>query len=552
MNDTENKKEIKIISFEEMMDNLYPEKGGDNYSIHGVFKYDPELGDFIDNTLIPSIYNRYVIGQQGYISTDKSKLYYPHGKDNKFPLFLLDLQSKSHTLEAALDVTAKSARGKGLTVVCKNEKVRQTLVSWLKRVGVDAKCERKFFQNLAATRGVYVELGFSSRVEEEGVKADLQSINPVNFVKYRVGVENEQGETDFYWYHPNFYSQRVDSRRLRGVKAYTNAKDVLSRYLESTVVKSDKETPFYEDEQKPFNIGKFVYHVADVTLKSEHYPLPSYSTESTINAIMTEAAISMLDMSSIENGLTTAYFVTVPLIKPREDNDEAMQQYEDTKKEYLNYIKDTFQGAENAENFVVLFADPRRSHEPIHIAEVPHNNTSDVLQGKASRKDKTILTAFRITHPALIGNPPESGKGFNNQSGIIGEADDQFYTDFVWDLRLLAEEFFNDIVLEIFREVHAIYDEEVKIEFPRKRRYNTMPSDRMLLAVVPTSKIWELYGLGEYTEEARKLLIRDLIDRQIAKAPAVPLGNDSGSEDHKADPEDEDRSSRHLNGKIHA
>lgn len=530
-------KEFKTVGYDQMMKSVF---GGESVQVHGMYKYEPDNGDFVENTLIPSVYERFRKKQEqsNYITQDKSKLYYPHGKDNRFPFFLLDLQSQSTTLESAIDQTAKSARGRGLTVLCEDPVVKAEMKKWLKDVGINNEFQRKFFLNLATTKGAFVELKFGGKADStNGVRKGLISANVPNFIHYRVGKVNKLGETKFYWYHPNFYARRVDTKRLRGIRKYESVEKSIEKALENTVFQHDKETPFYDDpDQKAFNLGTFVYQVRDYTLKSEHYPLPTYSNESTINAILSEAAMSQMDMASIENGLSTGYFATVPLIKPREDDEEGMKRYEKEKQEYLNYIQDNLQGAENTDNVVVLFADPRRNHKVIEIAEVPHNNTSDVLEGKDSRAKTKILTAFRITNAALIGIPPESGKGLNNQSGLLAEADDQFYTDFVSDHTHLAEEFFEDVIIPIFKQTHGIADEvEIIIQFPRKRRFNTMPSDKILLAVVPTSKIWDLYNLGEFDEEARLELKRDLEDRQIAKTPSNQLADNQDTPDDNID-----------------
>ena len=464
------KPRFKEVSYEQAIGTAV-ERG---FSYAGVYRVDDESGSLVENTLIPPFYRKY--SEKRQTRTDRNKKYYRLGEDNHYPFFLLDLKSKSNLLSAAADSSSHVARGSGAKPQSENKDHEVRFTNWLKRIKANLHFEQMLFANLGFFRGAYVEMAFGDKMTDDAKKMKrLTSIKAGNYIRYRVGVRNAAGKIPFYYFHPDFYCSRPGTARLRAIKPYIDAKNAFDNIGKNTVFKHDGKDPFFENGLSGFNKGRFVHFIKEPSLLSEEYPRATFETESCLNAIVLNALLSQFDVAGMENGLTLGHIVTVPLAKPRRGDKEGEERYEKRKREFREIVRQRFQGADNENNILVLYQDPRSKNDPVTIAQVPHNNTKDTLEDKDERAERTILTAFKVPHPQLIGVAARTSKGLNQQSGTLTEADNQWYTDFVSKITIMAENFYNEVLVPIWQLEENIETTDLKVVFPRNIRYKHVP-----------------------------------------------------------------------------
>lgn len=517
-------KGIEVISYEKALESAMVR--GFHYG--GVFSMKDLDTPIYEANYIPPFYSKRKKKYTGnQVVFDSRDLYHNLGDDNQYPHFLLDLRSKSAFLSSATSTTAEVAEGLGLSVEGSFESDIAEFKKWLKGIKANQAFQSKLFQNLAFFNGCYIQMQFTSKVENKNGKlisnsGQLARLKILPYTHTRVG---NQEDEEYYWYHrtgfryePKRYTQKFIKSKindLRAIRGYEQDNPVPA-INQITVFREDLKNEYFEtkpDKINRLNYDTYVHFVKSESLFDDIYPRSVFETEAAFNALILDYFLPQFDVASMENGLSVAHIVTVPIQRPRSGDAEEQAKYEAEKKAIKQRLRGSIQGVDNTDNILILYSDPRVKQEPISIAAVPNNNNHETLTEKDERKERVLLGTFRIQHPGLIGFPSRSGKGLNNQSGTMSEADDQWYISYISKFRRLAEDFYNDILVPIWQVEQNKPTSDVRVSFPRNIRYKYAPTDAIMLRVMTTQQIWDYFQLGIYTEEKRKTLLRDLADR---------------------------------------
>ena len=298
----------------------------------------------------------------------------------------------------------------------------------------------------------------------------------------------------------------------------------------------NKKEIFKEQKEKHYGKDKYIKFYHQPSDLNKEYPVPEWTTESAINAIILDYYISQFDLAAMTNNLSLSHVINVPLARPKNGRKDELTRYEKRKALIQESIKVKGQGASNANNFLILFSDPTSGGKGMQIAAIPNNNNSKTLQDKESRKDRVLVRAFGATHPAILGGQTESGSNLGSSTGILTEAENLFYTTVIESKIQVAKVFLNDDLIPLYKALTGEGDESLQCDFPRNIRWKYTPSDAIMLATFTTGEIRDRFQVkGEYTDKIREILIRDLADRKEAGG-----GNDTINNSERTPLKDED------------
>ena len=180
---------------------------------------------------------------------------------------------------------------------------------------------------------------------------------------------------------------------------------VVEYYYSSDWTNPRKFTPqpyraFDPTDNKKENASQ-IYYCKNYTPGNDFYPLPEY--QGAVNDIDLDARVSRWHNANISNGLAPSMFVQfrngIPTPEERRD--------------IYSEIESTFSGEDNAGRFFLAFSEPGKELEVTPI----ENANTDIYGTIEERIASRILTAHRITSPALLGI--SKGSGFSSVADEI-------------------------------------------------------------------------------------------------------------------------------------
>lgn len=336
---------------------------------------------------------------------------------------------------------------------------------------------------------------------------------------------------------------------MKAIAAFKNPQDASNRWSEDTVLNYNATNPYYQqDKNKPFNKGLFVNYWYKPNALSDKYPIPNYAKEAVINACIMDSYLPKFDVAAMENGLSVGYILTVPLKQPKRGDRKGKDEYEKKKEKIREDVRNSLQGVENADNLLVLYVDPRSENEPIHIAQVPNNNNHETLIDKDERHERIILNSFRVVHPSLVGVQPRSGRGMNHQANLLNEAEENWYSNFVYGYVKLVCNFYQDLVA-VFEYENGLSGTGLYVVFPRDIRFKRKMSDELMLKTLTTERIYEEFGLSiDITPEYLTDLHRDLMLRMKPELLSLSTLTPQDSNDSPDTSRDLSEGDNDLNG----
>lgn len=294
-----------------------------------------------------------------------------YGRDNRYPLLLLDLYYNSITHHSCIDFLVNAVIGDGIDYN-KMEKDESQLVP-----------------NMNDTWENFIKK----------ISFDLIVFGAFSFQI----IKNKDGKT-YSFFHQAFSTVRLGKKDENGVikKAY------LSRDWTNIMQNKPIEIDVlggYEDIQtsKPYLFVYQNYNPID-----EYYGLPHYV--GAIQAIQAEIRMKNYDLNSIMNNFTPSGFITLNQVN--DDNEREM---------ILRNIEAMFKGDDNANNLIVTFRNSN-DDKPIEYSPIASNYEGvNLFADNNERTINRIISAHRIASKALIGLPMDS-TGFSNEGTLLETA----------------------------------------------------------------------------------------------------------------------------------
>ena len=294
-----------------------------------------------------------------------------YGKDNKYPLLLLDLYYNSIIHHSCVDFLVNAVIGDGIDYN-KMEKDESQLVP-----------------NMYDTWENFIKK----------ITFDL-----IVFGAFSFQIIKNKDDKTYSFFHQAFSTVRLGKKDENGIikKAY------LSRDWTNIMQNKPIEIDVlggYEDikSSKPYLFVYQNYNPID-----EYYGLPHYV--GAIQAIQAEIRMKNYDLNSIMNNFTPSGFITLNQVN--DDNEREM---------ILRNIEAMFKGDDNANNLIVTFRNSN-DDKPIEYSPIASNYEGvNLFADNNERTINRIISAHRIASKALIGLPMDS-TGFSNEGTLLETA----------------------------------------------------------------------------------------------------------------------------------
>jgi len=282
----------------------------------------------------------------------RGKDYMFYGEKNLFPQTLIELYDSSAMHHTAIDAITAGIIGEGIDIIGSEY--------------INSKGETidELFEKIALDYSIYQ--GYAINVIWNKERTKISEIYHLPFANVRSGKPNEEDVVEEYMFSSNWANLRkYPYQTYRAFDATDNKGDNASQ----------------------------IYYCYNYTPGNEVYPLPSYVAA--MSDISLDAQVSRFHANNIANGLAPSMFVKfrngVPSPEERRD--------------VYKEIEKSFTGTENAGRFFLSFSEPGKEPEvtPIDSANDTYYLTLE------TRISTRILTAHRITSPALLGIANSSG-----------------------------------------------------------------------------------------------------------------------------------------------
>ena len=283
--------------------------------------------------------------------TNKDWVYY--GEENLFPERLIKLYDSSAMHATCINAIKDGIFGEGVKMI--GEEYINTKGETIDDV----------FEKIVLDYTLYNAYSINVIWNREGTA--ISEIYHLPFNNVRSGKMDEEDDQIVEY----FYSSHWDNLRKHPAQAY--------RAFDVTDNKGD-------------NASQIFYYYG-YTPGNDFYPLPAYVAG--LNDIELDAKVSRFHVNNISNGLAPSLFISfkngIPTPEQRRD--------------VYSEIEQTFSGEENAGRFFLSFSDADTAPE---VTPITAANDSYYLTLE-ERISSRILTAHRITSPALLGIKDSSG-----------------------------------------------------------------------------------------------------------------------------------------------
>jgi hypothetical protein len=441
---------------------------------------------------IPSAYNAYAIERPQSPSAYMHEPWMRHGADNQFPFFVLRLSQEAASHRSAYSRAAATARGSGVTIQGDDAGL---VATWLKSVGVNHSFLSSITEAQALFGGFYTRYDFNfSAAPIDGVRAALRRVFILPFHDTRPGKRGHNVGQGRIW--------QADSFVRTARRASTAAKVVGYPVLPADPSEISLDVPVVDVSGSPVSAdlvaasGVFAHFQMIPGLASPDFPTPAWMSNTAVNAINMEGAISQFDLASLENGLTASYMVSIPFAETQTEKRD--KKGEERKRKVVERFTREYSGPLNAGRAMVFFTDPRKGANEISIKEIPSDNKADLQKVLQERKDRSIVTAWQAPDERLIGMPPLANKGLSSQENALSGAEDLWYTSFIHPVIVTpVEDWFNNVLLPLCPFFDPL---TMRASLIRKSLVSRAMSDNVMLSILSIDEMRALYGFAPLDE----------------------------------------------------
>jgi len=282
--------------------------------------------------------------------TNKDWVYY--GEENLFPERLIKLYDSSAMHATCINAIKDGIFGEGVKLIGDEY------------INTKGETIDDIFEKIVLDYTLYNAYSLNVVWNKEGNA--IAEVYHLPFNNVRSGKMDEDDQIIEY-----FYSSRWDNLRKYPAQAY--------RAFDATDNKGDNASQ--------------IFYYYNYTPGNDFYPLPAYVAG--LNDVELDSKVSRFHVNNISNGLAPSLFISfkngIPTPEQRRD--------------VYSEIESTFSGEENAGRFFLSFSDADTAPE---VTPITAANDSYYLTLE-ERITSRILTAHRITSPALLGIKDSSG-----------------------------------------------------------------------------------------------------------------------------------------------
>lgn len=282
----------------------------------------------------------------------RNKDYMFYGLENLYPQKLIEMYDSSAIHHTAIQAIKDGIFGEGIDLIGDEY------------INLQGETIDDIFEKITLDYSLYQGYALNVIWNKEGTK--IAEMYHLPFANVRSGKEDEDNEVNEYFYSSDWSNLR-------------KYKEVAYKSFDSTDNKQDSASQ--------------IFYFFNYTPGNSVYPLPSYVAAS--NDIILDSKVARFHVNNISSGLAPSLFISMKNGIPTPE----------ARRDVYKEIEDTFAGEENAGRFFLSFSDPENAPEitPIDAAN------DDYYLLLEERITSRILTAHRITSPALLGIKDASG-----------------------------------------------------------------------------------------------------------------------------------------------
>ena len=290
----------------------------------------------------------------------RNKDYMYYGEANLYPQKLIELYDSSAIHHTAAQAVKDGIYGEGIELIGDEY------------INTDGETIDEIFEKITLDYTLFNGYALNVVWNREGTA--IAEIYHLPFANVRSGKKDEDDEVVEYYYSSDWSNLR-------------KYKEIPYRAFSATDNKGESASQ--------------IYYCFNYTPGNDVYPLPTYVAAT--NDITLDQKISRFHVNNISNGLAPSLFIKMRNGIPTPD----------ARREIYREIEETFAGEESAGRFFLSFTDSDTAPEiePIDAAN------SDYYVTLEERISTRILTAWRITSPALLGIA--NGSGFSSVADEI-------------------------------------------------------------------------------------------------------------------------------------
>jgi len=304
--------------------------------------------------------------QKRYSSEKKDKKFIKYGDDNQYPNYLIDLYNHSSTHASCVNAVVEGIRGEGLiteneSVLDSANKAGETLNDIYNKIAIDYKLFG----------------GFALEVIWSRDRSRIAELYHIDFSFLRAKEKDYRGKCPGYFVYNDWKRSYTGTTRI-------DLNDIPYLPIFNPLKKEEEAKQIYVHQ--PYTPGK------------EYYPLPDYAGATKV--IDLDQEVDNFHINNIKNGLTPSLSITT-FTNATDDERMAIE----------NMLKEQYAGTNNAGNLMYIDVDAPEN-APV-ITPIPQNGADGYYTTINDMVSQKILTAHRITSPALLGIKENTGLGNN-------------------------------------------------------------------------------------------------------------------------------------------
>ena len=371
--------------------------------------------------------------------------YIKFGNDNNYPNYLIDLYNNSSIHASCVNSIVDAIKGEGL--VAENEFI-------LDKANKAGESWNDIFNKIALDYKLFG--GYALEIIYSRDREKIADVYHIDFSNVRAGEKDDMHKIPGY-----FISDEWEKHR-----GYNSANVDELPYL-----------PCYNPEKRNEEPKQLLYF-NKYRPGQQYYPLPDYVAASRV--IDLDQEVDNFHINNIKNGLAPSMAITTFT----NANDEERSAIE-------NMLRVQYQGSGNAGNLVYMdVADPALAPR---IEPIPSNGQDGYYTTVDEMTTQKVLTAHRITSPALLGIRTNTGLG-NNADEI----------ETAWRL------FLNTVVLNFQQDLLVTIEDLLSFNFGdvtvgvlQKNPLYAGDSDEMEVVTSQEADVEEVNDLEESVEETQ-------------------------------------------------
>ncbi len=300
-----------------------------------------------------------------YASEKKDNKFIKWGVTNDYPNYLIELFNHSSTHAACVNAIVEAVKGEGLTSD--------------KEFALDRANKYESWNDIFNKVALDYKLfgGFALEVIWSKDRSRISEVYHIDFSYIRAKEKNYRNICPGYY----VYDDWAKTHRMNTIMDLDDI-PFLPIYNPNTKIDEPKQIYVHQ----PYSPGK------------QYYPLPDYASGTKV--VDLDQEVDNFHINNIKNGLTPSLSITT-FTNATDDERQAIEQM----------LRDQYSGTNNAGNLMYIDVDDP-ANAPV-ITPINQNGGDTYYTTVNDMVVQKILTAHRITSPALLGIKENTGLGNN-------------------------------------------------------------------------------------------------------------------------------------------